>query len=280
MWKRAGRDTAKFFGWNPQTIARSVISFGIGLLVYWIWQGEAVKEEIIVSIAFGLAGVVTLAISLFIYNLIRAPVFIRFEKEKEPRLAIKGIARSHYGKKGHSWDLIIKNLGTDRADDCKGTLVGIDFAKPTEGLSMEWWPKNEQLQWAERLPSMLQEFSIPGLESRNLRVIVNELSKPQTPYHDIRTVYIAYARDELSRERSPLDAGTLFTPTSNITVDTASCILVIGITSKNAVPIYAICYLTRDYAGFGYELNLLDQKSDLPNIADCRQTLLTLSVQP
>jgi len=281
MWKRAWELTRKSFGWKLQTLITSIISLIAGLLIakHFLQDTEMAGQLIgtIAPIGGGLAGVIV----LFIFHLIRAPVYIKFEREKEPRLTIVDIVRSHYGEKGHSWELIIKNLGTDRADDCRGTLVDIDFAKPIDSFSMEWWPKNEQLQWAERLPSNTKEFSIPGLESKNLRVIINELSEPQTPYDNIPALYIAYARDELSRGRSALSTGTYFSPTSSVTIDAASSILVISVTSKNREPIYAICYLDRDYSKLGndYNLILLDEnKRERPSIDTYRRMLETLGL--
>jgi hypothetical protein len=239
-----------------------------------------VKAEIVSFIAFGLVPMVVATILLFFWNLMRAPVFIRFEKEKEPRLAIiNGVVRSFYGQSGHSWELVIRNLGTDKADDCRGTLVDIDFGRHTEGFSMEWWPKNEQLQWAERSSGIIQEFSIPGGESRNLRVIINELTEPQKPYPPVFAAYLAYARDELSRERSALYTGTYCSPTSAVTIDTASSILVISVTSKDRAPIFAVCYLQHNGSKSreDYKLTLLEKDMmERPSIDTCRKMLKNL----
>jgi hypothetical protein len=179
----------------------------------------------------------------------------RLKEEQKPCLTIVTAIRSNYGKEGYSWDLVIKNLGADEAEDCKGTLVDIEFAKPTDGLSMGQWPTNAQLQWADQpLSSVVNKFSIPGLESRNLHVFVNELSERHDQMADL---YIAYARDELSRERNVLSIGTLSTPTSAVTVDTISAILVISISSAKRVPIFAVCYLDRKYTGYRYDENLV-----------------------
>ena len=71
-------------------------------------------EEITVVIAFGLIPVAVFAFLLYIYNLIRAPVFLRFEKEKEPRLEVKCITKLRYNS-FYSCVLSIRNRGTDIA---------------------------------------------------------------------------------------------------------------------------------------------------------------------
>jgi hypothetical protein len=83
IWKRAWADTCDFFGWNKKSLLLPILWLA-GAVVFYFWQGlEAVTGEIFVAIAFGLIPVGAFAILLLIWNLIRAPIYIKWAKEKE-----------------------------------------------------------------------------------------------------------------------------------------------------------------------------------------------------
>ncbi|MFC1993806.1 hypothetical protein ACFLVI_00925, partial [Chloroflexota bacterium] len=88
MWKRAWQDTRQFLGWNKKTLTVP-ISYVISLVIIWQWQGtEAVKKELGAFIALGFAGIAILAVWIYLFNLIRAPVYIAREREKKPKIKV------------------------------------------------------------------------------------------------------------------------------------------------------------------------------------------------
>jgi len=127
--------------------------------------------ELITWIAYGLAPIGAGAILLFLFNLIRAPVFIKFENETKPHLTVEKVVESKYGKmNGESWGLVVHNQGIDRADDCQGLLLQIEFADPSVSQTLHTWPTNQPLQW-ENIPDYSDiSISILGLSSVVLQI--------------------------------------------------------------------------------------------------------------
>lgn len=79
---RAWQDTRKSLGWNPKTIILAVVLYLIGFIVYWMWQGwEEMIRQVITEIAFGLIPIVLALVIVFLFHLVRAPVFIKYEAE-------------------------------------------------------------------------------------------------------------------------------------------------------------------------------------------------------
>jgi len=214
-------------------------------------------EEFGVAIAFGLIPVVIFAFLLFIYNLIRAPVFLRFEKEKEPRIRIKRVIWENAGSMyGGNLGLLISNEGIDKAEDCRGYLVEMEFVNPPQNESLSRWPQNCSLQWAEELASRkyIENFAIPGKTDIILEVVYwrpSSLSRVE--------LYLAYVSSEEFRQGHAL-------------LVSRGILMVVSVISRNALPIYAICFLETE-SGFGYRMELLDVKTERPTIDECRQIL-------
>lgn len=84
---------------------------------------DAPTIEIVARSVFGgLIGLATALLAIFLWNLIRAPVFIKFEKEREPKFIVKGI-RSYNDGKGFQWlGLCVENPTTLPIPNCYGKL--------------------------------------------------------------------------------------------------------------------------------------------------------------
>ena len=257
MCKRAFKDTKAFFGWNKRTLLLPLFWCGGGIF-YWQWQGvEAMLEEVAVAIAFGLIPVGIFAFLLFIYNLIRAPVFLRFEKEREPRLRIKEVIWGNAGAMyGGNLGLLVSNGGLGRAEDCRGYLVEMEFANPSQNQSLFRWPQNCPLLWAEELArgEYTENFAIPGKTDRVLEVAYFRPSS-----HSTTDLYLAYVGSEQFRQGHALKVSD-------------GILIVVSVTSKDAFPIYAICLLGTE-VGFDYRIELLAIKTECPTIDECRQLL-------
>lgn len=135
MLKRAWQDTKGFFGWNKKSLV-FLLLYAVGLLLYWVLQGvEAVKEEILFFLAFGLAPIGGFAILLFLWNSLRAP--IRMEKQT---------------KESHKEQ--VDELNTElegvkqRVQLLEDERIPCIEAKPIAGRR-EWDWEHEHLMWAE-----------------------------------------------------------------------------------------------------------------------------------
>jgi len=183
------------------------------------------------------------------------------EKPKSLLTVEKDVVKSNYGTLGISWGLAIKNEGTDRADDCRGYLVKIDFADPSVGQTLSSWPVNQPLQW-ESLPIGISNNSINihSLSKEILQIANRDPTRERLGKHEL---YLAYVNSEKFREEHYLPISTL--PGGN------NYLIVITITSLNRLPLYAICYMSNHK--FGSAMILLDVKTEEPSIDDCRRIL-------
>ena len=204
-------------------------------------------------IAFGLIPVGVFILLLFLWNLVRAPVYIKFEERMNPRLKIEKTTEQLYGGLGSIRGLIIHNQGTDEAVNCQGRLVEMEFAIPQKSQSLFRFPTNQPLKWSEEpCGKSSGNISIPGLSKADLMIV---------RWSSIRVnPRLAYACiDDPHRD-------TLFTG--------YEILLVISITSQNSAPTYAICLLDLKSQLKGYDLKLVVDKLDQqPTIDDCRQLI-------
>lgn len=208
-------------------------------------------EEISTAIAFGLIPVGAFAIFLFIWNLIRAPVYIKWEEEKEPVLEIVAVKPESYQQMGQSFGLVIENKGTDMADDCRGQIIEIEFASPQRSQSMFSWPVNRYLTWAEQegVWGTNKPCTIPGKDSKELQLIIFRYVGGK------QVVEIAYSDSQDLR-------------INNSITHLEDAYMVISLTSKNRPPIYAICRYRRTADTMWYpELVLRDVTKDKPTIS-------------
>lgn len=74
------RETRGFFGWNWRTALVPTL-FLVGLIVaFFTLEGEVVRDELLTSLAFGLAPVGGLAVLITLVNIIRAPYLLDRER--------------------------------------------------------------------------------------------------------------------------------------------------------------------------------------------------------
>lgn len=89
MWKRALMASLSFFGWNIRTGVTLLGFWLLGAFIHYIRYGlDALLEEVATAISFSLIPIGAFLVGLYVFHLIRAPVYIRWEKEKEPAIAI------------------------------------------------------------------------------------------------------------------------------------------------------------------------------------------------
>lgn len=226
MWKRAGKDTLSFFGWNKRTTI-PLLLWALGAYIYWKWQGVvAVLEEISVTISFGLIPVAIFLIGLYAWNLIRAPVFLRFEKKMEPCLEILEYRRQDVGayREGFCWGLRIRNSGTEPAEGCNCHLLQVFFE--SNPRTLKGFPIDRPFHWAGQSEDV-PDFVIPGGQTARLNVI----------YHDYRdqirgipsSITLAYRMKPELRLRYELSAFT------------EPILLLFSLTSRGKLPKYVVC---------------------------------------
>jgi len=161
-------------------------------------------------------------------------------KRAKPKLTVERTTVSNY-KSGYNWKIEIKNNGTDSADDCRGQLIILADEKPDKNWSLDRWPINEYFSWGNDRESV----SIPGSGRLELEVANNDGIGGH--------VHLAYAKGEEFREQH------------NIAIFRGAVILVLSITSKNALPIFAVCMLHQYCEGFN-NLELKEVTAILPDV--------------
>lgn len=242
MLKRAFTDTLLQFGYhNLRNIWRFIVPTVLALLIIRYIGGEVqMNEELRWIIATLIAVVVVFSVT-FLFNLIRAPVYIKFEKEREPQLIVEQDTAVCNHKLGYSWRIKVTNKGTDTAKGCKGQLIVMVDEIPQPRMSWERWPFNESLNWSDG-----KEATEIRKETKELEVIYGGgYGKP---------LYLAYAKDEAFREQYALKLWS----SSNI-------LLVISISSDGKLPVYAVCRFLRHCDTFKH-LEILAITSECPDI--------------
>lgn len=180
MWGRACRDTRSYFGWNKRTIVPPLVAWGMGAIIYWQWQGwDAMKEEIAVAVAFIISPIFLYLLLVYIFNLIRAPVYIKWEKEKEPTMTVS----PYSGRRQNDWEKTerlmwaeLRVTNTSSLQELKDVGVNIvtclavikkqdspnDYALYKQ---FDWNPAS--VYWSERnAPSHQMSLSIPPSATR------------------------------------------------------------------------------------------------------------------
>lgn len=152
---RAWQDTKAFFGWKRKTLIFLPL-YAAGLCLYWLWQGrEAVKEEIVVFLAFGLAPMGAIAVLLFIWNAISAPMRIEKDVKCERKKEVDKLnIELQESKQRLQW------LEEER--------IPRIIAKPYSGRR-QWEHEHEHLMWAELQVTNLSPSQ--GLNDVEVRVV-------------------------------------------------------------------------------------------------------------
>lgn len=246
MWKRALEDTKAFFGWNRKTLIHPFL-YVVGLIVYYkLYGAEGVMGEVWHFIAFGLIPVGLFSIFLFYGNLARAPVYTKFEERMKPRLKIERVRKLEYAGQEGGFGLVIYNEGIDRAEDCRGQVIEMEFRESQPNISLCGYLVNQLLRWRE---GGVGYFSIAGKSRAVLEVVSWKFQKANP--------LLAYADDSKQIPAFPTDYEIL---------------IVVEVTSLNALPIYVICLLDTKWSfGYGYDMKLLGTSAQCPTISDARQ---------
>ncbi len=181
------------------------------------------SEEMRWLFSSGIAlGVVLLG--LFLFNLFRAPIYIRFEEKMKPRLEIvdfKEQGDGAYGS-GRGWGLIIKNVGIEEAEDCTGTLEQIAFESSSRLLRE--WPIARPFHWSGQAEG-LHHFKILGGQTARLGIIYLDYT-----YGTMSNVItLAYRAPERFRLRYELSAFN------------KPVFLLLSIASRGTLPQYVVC---------------------------------------
>lgn len=220
---RAFRDTKSFFGWNRKTVIHPIL-YGVGLIVYYLLYGEqGVIGEVWHFIAFGLIPVGVFILLLFLWNLMRAPVYIKFEKKMKPCLEILRITEQNVGQTGAGWSLEIRNNGIEPAKGCHGNLEDIEFETPQGGLSLARMPRARDLGWSGQLENA-SDYTIAGGQHAMLNLVNRDSAAPD------KTITLAYRSTVQFRIEHKLPQND-------------PILLLINIISEGRVPLYAICLL-------------------------------------
>ena len=224
VFKRALKDTLSELGSSWGRIIRNIIFWVIALLVVRVLGGwEQMSEEIRWFFASGIAlGIVLLG--LFLFNLFRAPVYIRFEGKMKPRLEIVGFNEQKDGAFGDGcgWGLMIKNVGIEEAENCSGKLEQIEFE--SSAMSLKRWAIARPLHWSGQAAG-LHDFRILGGQTARLGIIY--LDYKYGPMSNVIT--LAYRTSEELRLRYELSAFN------------KPVLLLLSIASKGTLPQYVVC---------------------------------------
>ena len=204
---------------------------------------------------------------LFVMTVLVAPYRLwKMQKERadnleykaQPVLNIERHVREDYGGIGQGLGLRIHNGGTKQAEDCSGVIIDLDFATPQRDVTLSRIPR-QRLQWAEELTGTTSSrgYLIPGDGQATLVVaIADQIAM------GIRRLYLAYG------------GGKECIPANTIHFNFGDTLLIIGITSKDAKPFYAVCLLHKDSTGLAHSIELLGKNvPQCPTMDDCRQML-------
>ena len=155
---------------------RSLVLFAIALgIVRYVSGSRQMSEEA----AWGISSLIALVVvifGVFVFSLMRAPVFLRFEKEKEPCLEVLGLKKHDWGlaEDGFNWGLRVKNVGLGPARGCECLLQQIQSAYHTGRLSGHW-PTEVPFYWQgqREFPHVIQ-----GGQTNRLQVIYHNYAGP------------------------------------------------------------------------------------------------------
>lgn len=180
MWKRAWKDSLSFFGWNLRTLTVGLLLWILGALFFWQWQGvEAMLEEIAVAVSFGLIPIGFFLVGLYVFHLIRAPIYMKWEKEKEPNMTVSpysGRRQSDWEKTEHLMWAELRVTNTSPSQELKDVGVNIvtclQIIEKSDSPNdyylhelVDWNPTS--VYWSERnAPSHQMSLSIPPSATR------------------------------------------------------------------------------------------------------------------
>ena len=200
MWRRATRDTASYFGWNKRTVVPFLL-WGLGAVIYWQLQGsEAVLEELVVAVCFGLIPVGVFLVFLYLWNLVRAPVYLKFERMMTPCLKVVRSFPLNLDGVGTGYAIEVANPGLVDAKRCHARLIELRFEIPHETISLSGTPPNRDLHWLGQQEGE-KYYDAPGGQPSTLNVVYCE------PKDGKRILKLAYRSNEDYRVAHALPQG-------------------------------------------------------------------------
>ena len=140
----------------------------------------------------------------FLYHLARAPVYIEWEKEKEPHLEIRGINEQSMGFGAEAYQVIVFNSGKDDARKCHGRLIDVKFENPEH--SLDKIRVNNGSHWIGQVENA-EYFDIPGSQPASLNIVYGY----RVPINKEPSVQFAYRSTAEVREEHalPINFGTI-----------------------------------------------------------------------
>ncbi len=177
-------------------------------------------EEIVIAISFGLIPVIIFLVLLYSFHLIRAPVYLKFEKIMKPCLQVIQIKNQQCstGSVENDWVLEIKNIGIETAEECHAHLEQITTEFSSRRLSD--FPTDRDLHWSGWAEG-IEDFKIPGQQSAKLGLIYNGSDKPDR-------ITLAYRADKN------------FRLAHDLSLYEEPILLLLNIKSKNILPLYVV----------------------------------------
>lgn len=186
--------------------------------------------------------IIVILLCLFIFNLIRTPVYIRFEEKMKPRLEIIGIRKQNVGAfgKGSGWGLMVKNNGIEPALTCRAIVEQI--IPETGSKALDEWPINRPLHWAGQSEGM-DDFTILGGQTARLGIIYLDYESGGQR----NVITLAYRSNEQFRFL-------------NYFLVDEPILLLLSITNEGTLPQYVVCRIDLEMI----TLDLVIEREDRP----------------
>lgn len=190
--------------------------------------------------------------SFWFYKKAEAEKNLLINKAK-PKLKVLNRVMSNRSHDNVCFGLLIKNEGSDEAQDCRGFIEKIEFVIEDSRVSLRRVPQNQLLKWRD------------GNDDFGYRPIGNNPVVLDVVYTNPETLsrmgaYLAYFND----------AEYIH----NISFDSRDVLLVVSVASKDTLPLYTVCYFRMHFTGFLPVFEILQSNlPQCPSIHDCRQIL-------
>lgn len=218
--ERASKDALKELGGSWPKVFRNITLLVVALVIVRFiggWQQMIEESRWIISSLLTIGGFFLL---VFLVKLIQAPIHIRYEKEKTPRLSVYETYKEKYSATDcRRVGLVIRNEGTDTLNNCHARLIGIDFETPSSKSSYEGVPVNKDIPCDSTIGGQsngkAQAMTCHGLLGHE-RAIIEYLDKTS------RGIFLAW--------RQPI-------------------LLLLHIWGGNSSPIYAVCKVSKQTIG-------------------------------
>lgn len=205
--------------------------------------------------AWIITGFITILLAAFVsFHKVRIERDILIEKAKPKLIVIDTKPSSHSLVWGEYVGLLVFNDGGNRAEDCQGKIELIEFVEDHGSYSLTTRPLNQLLKWRDQVNN--QPFSIAGNDKTVLEVIFTK------PHLNSAVGCLSYLNPTITD--------------GSITFNDWSALLVIGIRSLNATPLFTICIYELGELGLYWDFKIVESNLDsCPTIEQCREKLKT-----